>query len=228
MVAADAEAIAIAGDEPDGEVGVCDFDTGGDGGCAAVDGVEAVGVHVEREAAGAADAGDADELFARDAEFWEDALECVEDGVVAAAGAPADVIGGDEVLAGERGGGGGFGGHGVGFSGVEDFEDAFADFGDFERAAFDFVEGDGVDEVFGAEDEAELAEVEFGDEDFFESGEQLAEVGREWVEVVDVDGADVEPFGAEGVDGGGDGTLGAAPADDQEFSAAGSDGFGWG
>ena len=82
---------------------------------AAVDGVKAIGVHVEREPARAADATDDGEVLARHAEFREGALQRVEDGVIAAAWAPADFVRRDEILAGEfRGGGNGLegGGHG--------------------------------------------------------------------------------------------------------------------
>ena len=67
VVAADRERVAVAGGDPDLEVGPRDLEAGGDRRRAAVDGVEAVGVHVVREAAGAADARDDHELLARDA-----------------------------------------------------------------------------------------------------------------------------------------------------------------
>src|SRR5918995_1454527 len=61
-------------------------------GRAALDRVEAVGVHVVGEAAGAADAGDEDDLLARDAEFRHHLLHVVEDRVVAAARTPAHLL----------------------------------------------------------------------------------------------------------------------------------------
>ena len=72
--------------------GRASFRPGGERRRAAVDAVEAVGVHVVREPAGAADAGDEDGLAAVDAELGEDLLRLREDGVVAAAGTPADVL----------------------------------------------------------------------------------------------------------------------------------------
>src|SRR5271155_3383331 len=60
--------------------------------------VETKSVHVVGEAAGAADAAHDYEIFALDAEFGEDGLHGGEDGVVAAAGAPADFLIGLEVF----------------------------------------------------------------------------------------------------------------------------------
>ena len=68
-----------------------------------MDSVEAERVHVIREAAGAADARDEDEFFARDAELGEDHLHGGEDGVVSAAWAPADFLVGLEVFLGVDG-----------------------------------------------------------------------------------------------------------------------------
>ena len=102
MVAADRERVAVAGHDPDRQLGARRFQAGRDRGRAAVDRMEAVRVHVVREAARAADAGKEDEVLARDAEVGEDALHLGEDRVVAAAGAPADVLIGLEVLARQR------------------------------------------------------------------------------------------------------------------------------
>jgi hypothetical protein len=67
VIAADGQGVAVAGGHPDFEIGARDLEAGGDGGRAAVNRVEAEGVHVIREAAGAADAGNEHEIFARDA-----------------------------------------------------------------------------------------------------------------------------------------------------------------
>ena len=69
VIAADGQAVAVAGDHPDVEIGAGEFQAGGEGRRAAVDGVEAVGVHVVREPAGAADAGDEDGFAAVHAEL---------------------------------------------------------------------------------------------------------------------------------------------------------------
>ncbi len=92
VVAADRERVAVAGDDPHRQLGPRRLEPGGDRRRAAVDGVEAVGVHVVREAARAADAGDEDEVLARDAELGQHLLHLREDRVVAAARAPADVL----------------------------------------------------------------------------------------------------------------------------------------
>src|SRR5579859_357497 len=98
VIAADGEGIAVTGGDPNFEVGTNGFEAGGDGGRAAVNGVKAEGVHVIRKAGRAADAGDDDEIFALDAEFGEDGLDGGENGVVSAAGAPADFLVGLKVF----------------------------------------------------------------------------------------------------------------------------------
>ncbi|PSK43210.1 hypothetical protein B0E38_07886 [Streptomyces sp. 111WW2] len=100
VVAADGERVAVPGDDPDRQVAAGGGEAGGDGGGAAVDGVHPVGVHVVREAGGAADAGDEDDVLAGEAELGHEALHGGEDGVVAAAGAPAHFLVGLEVLHG--------------------------------------------------------------------------------------------------------------------------------
>ena len=103
VVPADAEAIPVPGNHPDGEVGVGDFDASSHCGRAAVDGVEAVGFHVIGETAGASDPAEDNELLLWDAEVRKGFLDGVEDGVIPASGAPADVVLGDEILFGKGG-----------------------------------------------------------------------------------------------------------------------------
>ena len=64
VVAADREAVAVARDDPDVQIGPHRLQARGHGRRAAVDGVHAVRVHVVREPAGAADAGDEHDLLA--------------------------------------------------------------------------------------------------------------------------------------------------------------------
>ncbi len=98
VVPADGQRVAVTGDDPDRQVAARGGQTGGDGGGPAVDGVHPVGVHVVREAGGAADAGDEDDVLPGQAEFGHEALDGGQDGVVAAAGAPAHLLVGLEVL----------------------------------------------------------------------------------------------------------------------------------
>ena len=71
------------------EIGARHLDAFGDRQRAAVDAVEAVGLHVVRKAARAADAGDEDGLFRPQVLVAAQPLHGGEDRVVAAAGAPA-------------------------------------------------------------------------------------------------------------------------------------------
>ena len=97
VVAADREAVAVAGDDPDLQIGPHGLEAGRHRRGPAVDRVHAVGVHVVREAARAADAGDEHDLLAGDAEGGHHLLHLGEDRVVAATGTPADVLVAGEV-----------------------------------------------------------------------------------------------------------------------------------
>ena len=101
VVPADRERVAVAGDDPHGEVGPRHGEAGRDRGRATVDRVHPVRLHVVREPGGAADAGDEDDPLALEPELGHEALHDVEDRVVAAAGAPAHFLVGLEVLRGQ-------------------------------------------------------------------------------------------------------------------------------
>src|SRR5206468_4397039 len=77
--------------------------SGRDGRGPAMDAMKSVGVHVVGQPRRASDAGDDHELLARDPQLGEDRLHGAEDGVIAAAGAPAYFLIGDEVFFGQRG-----------------------------------------------------------------------------------------------------------------------------
>ena len=91
-----ADAVGIVETRPQLRPG--DLQTRGNRRGAAVEGVEAVGVDVVRQPAGAAAAGDEDDLLARHAEPGEDVLELGKDREIAAAGAPAHLLVGGEVV----------------------------------------------------------------------------------------------------------------------------------
>ena len=80
---------------------------GGDGRRPPVDRVHPVGVHVVREAGRAADAGEEHRVLPAHAEVGHEHLDGGQDGVVAAARAPAHLLVARPVLAGGHGDGGG-------------------------------------------------------------------------------------------------------------------------
>ena len=106
VVAADRQAVTVAGDHPDVELRVGHLHPGGDRRRPAVDRVEAVGRHVVGEARRAADAGDEHRLLRPRADVGQRLLDRLEDGVVAAAGAPADLLVRGKVAGLQRRGGG--------------------------------------------------------------------------------------------------------------------------
>jgi hypothetical protein len=95
MVAANREAVAVAAEEEDLEVGPGEADAGGERDAAAMDEVGAVAVDEIREARGAADAGEGDDFLVIDLAFLQDLVIAGENGEVAAAGTPRRVIGGN-------------------------------------------------------------------------------------------------------------------------------------
>ena len=101
VVAADREPVAVAGDDPHVEVRTGDRDPGRDRRRAAVDAVHAVGVHVIREPARAADAADEHLVLGLAAELRHEELQRGEHRVVPATGTPADLLVRREVLAGQ-------------------------------------------------------------------------------------------------------------------------------
>ena len=88
MVEADGVAVAVAAYRKDGQVRVRQFHALGDGQGPAVDAVDAVGIEVARQAAGAADAGDHDQLFRFQAEIGRRPFDGGLHGEIAAARAP--------------------------------------------------------------------------------------------------------------------------------------------
>ena len=102
VVATDGQGVAVAGDDPDGQVGAADGQSGGDGGCAAVDRMQSVGVQVVRESTGAADPGDEDDVLATQSQTRQEPLDGGEYRVVAAPWAPADFLVALELLRRQR------------------------------------------------------------------------------------------------------------------------------
>ncbi len=98
VVAADGEAVAVAAEEEDVEIGAREADAAGERHGAAVDEVGAVAIDEIRKARGAADAGEGDDLLVVELAFLEDFVVAGEDGEVAATGTPGGVIGGDGFL----------------------------------------------------------------------------------------------------------------------------------
>ncbi len=105
VVATDGEGIAVTGDHPHRQVGAGGCDPGGDGRGPAVDRVHPVGADVVGEPRSAADPGHEYELLPGTANAGEELLDRGEDRVVAAAGAPPNLLIGLEVGTGVRGGG---------------------------------------------------------------------------------------------------------------------------
>src|SRR5215510_639375 len=98
VVAADRESVAVTRHHEDLEIWPRHPESRRDRRRAAVDRVEAVGVHVVREPARAADARDKDDVFLRDPEVGHRLLDGRQDRVVPAARAPAYVLVGLEIL----------------------------------------------------------------------------------------------------------------------------------
>ena len=153
------------------------FKAGGYRRRAAVNGVEAEGVHVIRKAAGAADAADHHEIFAGDAQFRKDGLNRGEDGVIAAARAPADFLVGLKIFFGQRDDGRKSGGAHETFSAAaQHLFDFLFELGLFEGAALNFVEAHGVHQIFRAQNPEQLAHVQFRNQHLLVALDDFAEI----------------------------------------------------
>src|SRR5215467_13671804 len=97
VVTADRQRVAVTRNHPNAELRICTLDAGCDCRRAAMNTVEAVGVHVIRKARRTADAGHKNDLLARDAELGHDFLHVVENRVVTATRTPAYFLIGNEV-----------------------------------------------------------------------------------------------------------------------------------
>src|SRR3990170_1049143 len=100
VVAADREPVAVAGHDENLELGPRQLEPGGDSRRPPVDRVEAVRVHVVREAARAADPRDEHDVLFLKTEGRHRLLHRAQDGVVPTAPAPPHVLVGLEVLLG--------------------------------------------------------------------------------------------------------------------------------
>src|SRR6266852_6240001 len=215
VITADGQGVAVAGDQPDFQFRAVDLDARGHGRRAAVNGVKAEGVHVIRKTAGAADAGDDDEIFATHAKLRENGLHRGENGVVAAAGTPANFLVGLKIFFGEHGQGGC--GHRALLNSQHLFYFLF-EFGLFEGPALNFVQAHGRHEKFCAQDPEKLAHVEFRDEDFFVALQDVTDVFRKRIQMAQVKMADLAPLFPLRLHGLGNGAGGGAPGDDEQVA----------
>lgn len=99
--------------------------------------------------------------------------------------------------------------------------DRLLDFLDEEGFALDFIEAAGVGEEAAADEQAELAVVEFGDQNLLELAQHLGQVPGERAEVTQLGAAHGFAFGPGVVHGGGDAAVGAAPAEHEQLAAGG-------
>ena len=101
MIAADREAVAVAGDDPHLQVRIGHLQTGSDGRRPAMDRVHPISFHVIGKTRGATNTGNDGHLVFIQAKLGKDVLNLFEDGVISAAGAPAHFLVGGEVLRSE-------------------------------------------------------------------------------------------------------------------------------
>jgi len=98
VITPDAEGVTVASHHPDRQIRTGGGQASRDRRCASVDAVNTVGIHVIGEARRTSDSGDEDDVLALETHFRHEALDGGEDGVVAAAGTPANFLVGLEIL----------------------------------------------------------------------------------------------------------------------------------
>ena len=101
MIAANTQAIAVTGDHPHGQFRIGQANAGSNRGCPAMDTVNAIGVHVIREATGTTNSGDKHKLFPRDAQFRQYPLDGCQNGIIAASRTPAHFLVGSKIVFGQ-------------------------------------------------------------------------------------------------------------------------------
>jgi len=89
VIPADRQGITVTGDHPDLQIRVSQLDARGNRRSPAVNTVHAVGVHVIRETAGAANSGNEHKLLFGNPQSRQDFFHLGENGIIATAGAPA-------------------------------------------------------------------------------------------------------------------------------------------
>ena len=92
VIAADRQRVAVAHHEPYVEFRIGQLGARGERRRAAVNGVEAVRGHVIGKSGGAADAGEEDQILQRNLQLRKRPVNVLDDGVIAAARAPADFL----------------------------------------------------------------------------------------------------------------------------------------
>ena len=215
VVSADGQGVSVAGRHPHREAGVGGLDARSDGRGTSVHGVEPEGLHVVDEPRRASDTRDEGKEVVggieRIGDFGQGALHGIEDGVVAATGAPAYLL-----IAFEIRGGVFVVCHGV-ISSVR--IRIFFELDHREGLAFALVVLLVMEllEVL-AEVVCELAFVEFADDDAAEAGEDFAHAAGQGVDVVEVAERDLVTFAPHLVDGVLEVSAGAAPSYDEEFT----------
>ena len=101
VIAPDGERIAVTRHDPNVQVGPRRRDAGGDGRRASMNGMNAIGVHVVHEPSRAPDAGNEHDALGRNPQLGQEPLHRGQDGVVATAGTPPNLLVGGEVLLGQ-------------------------------------------------------------------------------------------------------------------------------
>ena len=227
VVAADRQGVAVAGDDPHVEVGPGHGQPGGHRRGPAVDGVHAVGVHVIGEAGRAADAGHEDGVLAPHPELGHEHLHGGQDGVVPAARAPADLLVRGPVLAGGDGDrrcrssaghvlfvDGGAGGRRRASRGRPPRSRRPGTATPWTLVSVRASTRKSARTILD-----QLAQVGLGHEDLVVGAQDVAEVGREGVEVDEMGVGHRQPPGPHPAHAGGDGPVGRPPAEHEHGGA---------
>ncbi len=130
----------------------------------------------------------------RNAKFRENGLNGGENGVVAAARAPADFLISLKIFLRERRKGSS--GHVRVSLESQNFFDLLIEFILFERPALNFVEADGIDKIFRAQHPGKLAHVEFRNKNFLVALQHFAEIFGERIQVAKMQVADLVALAA--------------------------------
>jgi len=98
VIAANGETVAIARHQPNGEFGVGDLDSCGNGRCSAMNGMKTISVHIIRKPTGTTNPTDDHKFFLRNSKLGEGALYGIENRVITTTRTPPDIVGRNKIL----------------------------------------------------------------------------------------------------------------------------------
>ena len=98
VIAANGETVAIARHQPNGEFGVGDLYSCGNGRRSSMNGMKNISIHIIRKPTGTANSADDHKFFLRNSKLGESTLNGIENRVIATTRTPPDIVECNKIL----------------------------------------------------------------------------------------------------------------------------------